>query len=125
MRVTGMRTHDVRARTSRDLSGSDAAHADPDYSAAYIVLETDSDLAGHGFTFTIGRGNDLCLDAARALEHHVVGMDLDEITGDMAGWWRRLTSDSQLRWLGPEKGVLHLATAAIVNAAWDLWAKSE
>jgi L-fuconate dehydratase len=125
MRVTGVRTHDVRARTSRSLAGSDAAHADPDYSAAYVVLETDSDLAGHGFTFTIGRGNDLCLDAVHALAHHVVGMDLDEITGDMAGWWRRLTSDSQLRWLGPEKGVIHLATASIVNAVWDLWAKRE
>ncbi|MEX2393171.1 MAG: L-fuconate dehydratase [Actinomycetota bacterium] len=125
MRVTGLRTHDVRARTSRDLSGSDAAHADPDYSAAYVVLETDSEIEGHGFTFTIGRGNDLCLEAAAALSRHVVGMDLDEITGDMASWWRRLTSDSQLRWLGPEKGVIHLATAAIVNAAWDLWAKNE
>ncbi len=120
-----MVTHDVRARTSRTLAGSDAAHVDPDYSAAYVVLQTDSDLEGHGFTFTIGRGNDLCLEAARALEHHVVGSDLDEITGDMASWWRRLTSDSQLRWLGPEKGVIHLATAAITNAVWDLWAKRE
>ena len=125
MKVTGVRTHDVRARTSRTLAGSDAAHADPDYSAAYVVLETDGGHEGHGFTFTIGRGNDLCLDAVRALQHHVVGTDLDEITGDMAAWWRRLTSDSQLRWLGPEKGVIHLATAAIVNAVWDLWAKRE
>ncbi len=123
MRVTGVRTHDVRARTSRTLAGSDAAHADPDYSAAYVVLETDDGPAGHGFTFTIGRGNDLCLAAVDALAHHVVGRDLDEITGDMAAWWRSLTSDSQLRWVGPEKGVIHLATAAIVNAVWDLWAK--
>ncbi len=107
------------------LDGSDAAHADPDYSAAYVVLETDGGIEGAGFTFTIGRGNDLCLAAVDALGRHIVGVDLDEITGDMAGWWRRLTSDSQLRWLGPEKGVIHLATAAIVNAAWDLWAKRE
>src|SRR5436309_8640074 len=112
MRVTGYSTHDVRARTSRSLAGSDAAHADPDYSAAYVVLHTDDDVEGHGFTFTIGRGNDLVLAAVDALAHHVVGMDLDEITGDMAKWWRRLTSDSQLRWLGPEKGTIHLATAA-------------
>jgi L-fuconate dehydratase len=125
MRVTGVRTHDVRARTSRTLAGSDAAHADPDYSAAYVVLETDDALTGHGFTFTIGRGNDLCLAAVDALAHHVVGRDLDEVTGDMARWWRTLTSDSQLRWLGPEKGVIHLATAAIVNAVWDLWAKRD
>jgi L-fuconate dehydratase len=125
MRVTGLSTHDLRARTSRTLAGSDAAHADPDYSAAYVVLQTDGEVEGHGFTFTIGRGNDLCLSAVDALAHHVVGMDLDEIIGDMAGWWRRLTSDSQLRWLGPEKGVIHLAAAAIVNAVWDLWAKRE
>jgi L-fuconate dehydratase len=125
MKITGVTTHDLRARTSRTLAGSDAAHADPDYSAAYVVLETDTDAAGHGFTFTIGRGNDLCVEAIGALSHHVAGMDLDEITGDMATWWRRLTSDSQLRWLGPEKGVIHLATAAIVNAVWDLWAKSQ
>ena len=103
MRVTGISTHDLRARTSRTLAGSDAAHADPDYSAAYVVLHTDGAVEGHGFTFTIGRGNDLCLAAVDALAHHVVGMDLDEITGDMAAWWRRITSDSQLRWLGPEK----------------------
>jgi L-fuconate dehydratase len=120
-----MTTHDVRARTSATLAGSDAAHGDPDYSAAYVVLHTDGGIEGHGFTFTIGRGNDLCLAACDALAHHVVGMDLEEITGDMAGWWRRLTSDSQLRWLGPEKGVIHLAAASIVNAVWDLWAKRQ
>jgi L-fuconate dehydratase len=125
MRVTAVSTHDVRARTSRTLAGSDAAHADPDYSAAYVVLHTDGGIDGHGFTFTIGRGNDLVLAAVDALKHHVVGMDLDEITGDMAKWWRAITSDSQLRWLGPEKGIIHLATAAIVNAVWDLWAKRD
>jgi len=123
--VTGVTTADVRARTSLTLAGSDAVHADPDYSAAYLVLPTDGDLEGHGMTFTLGRGNELCLAAAEALAVHVVGRDLDELTTDMAGLWRRLTNDSQLRWLGPEKGVIHLATAAIVNAVWDLWAKAE
>jgi L-fuconate dehydratase len=125
-RITALTTRDIRARTSLHLDGSDAAHADPDYSAAYAILATDhaDGLEGHGFTFTIGRGNDLCCAAIDALAHHVVGRDLDEITGDMAGFWRRLTSDSQLRWLGPEKGIIHLATAAIVNAVWDLWART-
>jgi len=125
MRVMGITTHDLRAPTSRTLAGSDAAHADPDYSAAYVVLTTDVDgLVGEGMTFTIGRGNDLCCRMIEALAVHVVGRDLDELTADMAGTWRAITSDSQLRWLGPEKGVVHLATAALVNAVWDLWAKS-
>lgn len=126
-KIVALSTRDVRARTSRLLDGSDAAHADPDYSAAYAVLTSDhvDGLEGHGFTFTIGRGNELCCAAIEALARHVVGRDLAEITGDMAGWWRSLTSDSQLRWLGPEKGIIHLATAAIVNAVWDLWAKTE
>jgi L-fuconate dehydratase len=102
---------------------------DPDYSAAYVILRTDAPggglLEGHGLTFTIGRGNELCVAAARALAPLVVGMSLDEIRNDMAGFWRRLTSESQLRWVGPEKGVLHLATAAVVNAVWDLWARAE
>jgi L-fuconate dehydratase len=123
--INGLAAHDIRARTSRTLAGSDAAHADPDYSAAYVVLHTDGEHEGHGFTFTIGRGNDLCVAAIKALAPHVVGRDLAEVTEDMAGFWRAVTSDSQLRWLGPEKGVIHLATAAIVNAVWDLWAKTE
>ena len=125
MRITGVTTHDLRAPTSRTLAGSDAAHGDPDYSAAYAVLHTDGDVEGEGMTFTIGRGNDLCCDAIEALSHHLVGRPLDELVGDMAGTWRAITSDSQLRWLGPEKGVIHLATAALVNALWDLWAKRE
>jgi L-fuconate dehydratase len=125
MKITGARTHDLRAPTSRTLAGSDAAHGDPDYSAAYVELLTDGELVGEGMTFTIGRGNDLVCAAIEALAHHVVGRDLDDITGDMAATWRTITSDSQLRWLGPEKGVIHLATAALVNAVWDLWAKSE
>ena len=124
-RITAITTHDVRARTSRTLAGSDAVHTDPDYSAAYVVLETDGPLRGHGMTFTLGRGNEVVLAAVRALERQVVGLTLDDIRGDMAGFWRRLASESQLRWLGPEKGVIHLATAAIANAAWDLWAKAE
>jgi L-fuconate dehydratase len=100
---------------------------DPDYSAAYVVLETDhpARLAGHGLTFTIGRGNELCVQAIEDLSGHVVGRTLEDIAADMAGFWRSLVADSQLRWLGPEKGVVHLATAALVNAVWDLYAKAE
>jgi L-fuconate dehydratase len=98
---------------------------DPDYSAAYVVLDTDNPggLAGHGLTFTIGRGTELCIAAVKGLAHHVVGCSMEEIAADMAGFWRRLVADTQLRWLGPEKGVVHLATAALVNAVWDLYAK--
>ena len=123
--ITGLTMLDVRAPTSRTLAGSDAMHTDPDYSAAYVVLETDGELRGHGMTFTLGRGNEVVLAAVRALAPQVVGLTLDDIRGDMGGFWQRLTSESQLRWLGPEKGVIHLATAAIANAAWDLWAKAE
>jgi L-fuconate dehydratase len=99
---------------------------DPDYSAAYVVLETsEPGLEGHGLTFTIGRGNELCVAAVVALAPLLVGQTLDSFTADMGAFWRRMTGDSQLRWVGPEKGVIHLATAAVVNAVWDLWAKSE
>ena len=99
---------------------------DPDYSAAYVILETDQvDMEGCGITFTIGRGNELCVAAIELLLPFVVGKDLDTLTGDMAGFWREITGDSQLRWLGPEKGVIHMSTAAVVNAVWDLWAKVE
>ena len=100
-------------------------HTDPDYSAAYVILKTDGGHEGHGFAFTIGRGNDICAAAIEAFRHHVVGLTLNEITEDFGGFWRRLASDSQLRWLGPEKGVVHLALAAIVNAVWDLYGKVE
>ena len=118
---------DVRFPTSRGLHGSDALNVDPDYSAAYVILRTDRDdgVDGHGLAFTTGRGNEICVAAIRSLAPHVVGESLDRIRADMRGFWRRVTSDSQLRWLGPEKGVIHLATAAIVNAVWDLWAKTE
>ena len=100
-------------------------HTDPDYSAAYVVLATDAGdgIEGHGLTFTTGRGNEVCVAAIRALEPFVVGRTLASIAADMAGFWRSLASETQLRWLGPEKGVIHLATAAVVNAVWDLRAK--
>ena len=124
--ITGLDAFDIRFPTSRERDGSDAMNPDPDYSAAYVVLRTDRPgLEGHGLTFTIGRGNELCVGAARALAPLVEGLTLEEIKADMARFWRRLTGDSQLRWVGPEKGVIHLATAAVVNAAWDLYAKAE
>jgi len=124
-RIAALETADVRFPTSRDLDGSDAMNPDPDYSAAYVVLRTDAGdgLEGHGFAFTIGRGTDVQVAAIDALAPLVVGLDLDEVLADTAGLWRRLTGDSQLRWLGPEKGVMHMATAAVVNAVWDLAAK--
>jgi L-fuconate dehydratase len=122
-----MDARDVRFPTSRWLDGSDAMHVDPDYSAAYVILTTDADdgLDGHGLTFTSGRGTEVCVAAIRALEPLLVGRSLEELIANMSGFWRSLVSDSQLRWLGPEKGVIHLATAAVVNAVWDLWAKVE
>jgi len=117
--------YDLRFPTSRRADGSDAMNPDPDYSAAYVVLRTDGGPEGHGFTFTIGRGNELCVAAVEALMPLVRGLTLESITSDFAGFWRRLAGDSQLRWVGPEKGVVHLALAAIVNAVWDLWAKVE
>jgi L-fuconate dehydratase len=125
--ITGLEAVDVRFPTSAQLDGSDAMNVDPDYSAAYVVIQTDAGdgLQGHGFTFTIGRGNEVVIAAIRALTPLVVGLALDELMADLGGFWRRLTGDSQLRWLGPEKGVIHMATAAIVNAVWDLHAKRE
>ncbi|MBN9250190.1 MAG: L-fuconate dehydratase [Mesorhizobium sp.] len=123
-KITNLRTHDLRFPTSQHLDGSDAMNPDPDYSAAYVVLETDKPgLEGHGLTFTIGRGTDICVLAIEAMRHLVVGLDLDWIKEDPGRCWRHLTSDSQLRWIGPDKGAIHLATGAVVNAIWDLWAK--
>ncbi len=124
-RITGARTLDLRAPTSLTLAGSDAVHQDPDYSGAYVFLATDGPHEGVGMTFTLGRGNDLCCAAIEQLAPLLVGRDLEELVGEPAVFWRRLTNDGQLRWLGPEKGVIHLATAALVNAVWDLWAKVE
>jgi L-fuconate dehydratase len=125
--ITGFDTFDIRFPTSQGRHGSDAVHTDPDYSAAYVILRTDGPegMEGHGLTFTIGRGNELCVAAIRALSPMVVGRTLEGIRTDMAGFWRSLTNESQLRWVGPEKGVIHLATAALVNAVWDLYAKVE
>jgi L-fuconate dehydratase len=126
IKITGARTVDLRFPTSRQLDGSDAMNPDPDYSAAYVILETSQPgLEGHGITFTIGRGNELCVAAIEALLPFVIGKNLAELTSNMAAFWREITSDSQLRWLGPEKGIMHMSTGAVVNAVWDLWAKAE
>ena len=124
-KVVGLSTVDLRFNTSRRLDGSDAMNPDPDYSAAYVILESDLGLSGHGLTFTIGRGNDICIAAIEAMRHLVIGLDLDGVLENPARMWRHLTSDSQLRWIGPDKGAIHLATGAIVNAVWDLLAKRE
>jgi L-fuconate dehydratase len=127
MKIASLDVRDIRFPTSLSLDGSDAMHESPDYSCAYVVLRTDSPdgLIGCGLTFTNGRGTEIVVAAVRALEHLVVGRSLEEITSNLRGFWRSLASEGQLRWLGPEKGVIHLATAAVVNAVWDLWAKSE
>ena len=126
IRIRDLEVLDLRFPTSRTLAGSDAMHTDPDYSAAYVILRTDSQagLEGHGLTFTIGRGNEVCAAAIEAFRHLVVGETLEGIAADMGGFWRRLAGESQLRWLGPEKGVIHISMAAIINAVWDLWAKT-
>ena len=124
--ITRVEARDIRFPTSHALIGSDAMNKDPDYSAAYCILHTDQpNLAGHGLTFTIGRGNELCVEAIRALAYLVEGRTLESFTTDMGAFWKHITGDSQLRWVGPEKGVIHLATAAIVNTVWDLWGKAE
>jgi L-fuconate dehydratase len=125
IRIASFELVDLRFPTSADLSGSDAMNADPDYSAAYVVIRSDDAAEGHGFVFTIGRGNDVVLSAIHALEQLVLGLDLDETFADMGAFYRRLVHDSHLRWLGPEKGVMHMAIGAIVNAVWDLYAKRE
>nr|WP_250811908.1 L-fuconate dehydratase [Neorhizobium tomejilense] len=125
-RITDLRVFDLRFPTSQSLDGSDAMNPDPDYSAAYVILDTDSGgLAGHGLTFTIGRGNDICCMAIKAMRHLVVGQELESFATAPGKFWRHLTSDSQLRWIGPDKGAIHLATGAIVNALWDLLAKQK
>ena len=125
--ITGLTVRDIRFPTSKELDGSDAMNPDPDYSCAYVELQTDSssDLKGHGLAFTIGRGTELCVAAVESLRHFVVGRTLDSLTQEMALFWRNITGDSQLRWVGPEKGVIHLAASAIINSVWDLYAKSE
>jgi L-fuconate dehydratase len=123
--ITALRVEDVRFPTSLTMDGSDAMNPDPDYSAAYVILDTDNPaLQGHGLTFTIGRGNEICCAAIGALQHLIVGRQLADMTADMGKFWRDFTSDSQLRWIGPDKGAIHLATGAVVNAVWDLWSKA-
>lgn len=123
--ITSITTSDIRFPTSAALDGSDAMNADPDYSAAYLVVATDAQDGheGHAFVFTIGRGNDVQTAAIDALRDHLVGRDVEQLLDDMGGTWRALVHDSQLRWLGPEKGVMHMAIGAAVNALWDLKAK--
>jgi len=127
MRITGYEVHDVRFPTSRSGAGSDAVNRDPDYSLAYLILNTDDPMGrrGFGFTFTIGRGNEICVEAIRSLVPLVMGARLSDLTRNMAATAVRLTNESQMRWLGPEKGVIHLAAAAVLNALFDLWARSE
>jgi L-fuconate dehydratase len=125
MKIRAIDTADVRFPTSRTLAGSDAMHPDPDYSAAYAVVRLDDAAApaGHGLAFTIGRGNEIVVAAIEALRPLVIGRDVDALFADMAAFSRSLTSDGQLRWIGPEKGAIHMAAAAILNALWDLRAK--
>lgn len=127
MRITELVARDIRFPTSKTLDGSDAVHTSPDYSAAYLVLKTDHPrgLEGHGLSFTCGRGTELVVAGIHSLAPLVLGRSVDGIVEDFRGFWRALTSDGQLRWVGPEKGVIHLATGAIVNAIWDLLAKAE
>src|SRR5215212_9363434 len=124
MKITQVLVRDIRFPTSRQMDGSDALNLG-DYSATYVTVVTDSGLTGDGLTFTNGRGNEICVAAVHALEQHVIGRRLDEIVGNLRGFYRDLTVDKQLRWLGPEKGILHMATGALINAVWDLWARRE
>jgi L-fuconate dehydratase len=125
LKITAIETKDIRFPTSENLDGSDAMNPDPDYSAAYVILKTDhpDGLEGHGLTFTIGRGNELCEQAIQSLSYLLIGKSVGSFTQNMGQFWTMITGDSQLRWLGPEKGVIHLATGALVNAVWDLYAK--
>ena len=123
--ITSLTTIDVRFPTSESLDGSDAINKDPDYSAAYLSIETERGDVGYGLIFTIGRGNDICCKAIEALEHLVVGKDINSITQNISEFYDQLRSDSQLRWLGPEKGVIHMAVGGVMNAIWDLWARLE
>jgi L-fuconate dehydratase len=124
-RIVSIDVRDVRFPTSRTLAGSDAMNEAPDYSAAYVILKTDTDLRGYGMTFTCGRGTEIVVTAIHSLADLVRGRRLSDVAADPRGFWRAITSDSQLRWIGPEKGAIHLATAALVNAVWDLWARAE
>lgn len=122
--ISSFETFDLRFPTSQQLDGSDAMNPDPDYSAAYVILKTNSPaFVGHGMTFTIGRGNELCVAAIRSLASLLIGQSVEKLMAEPVTLYRRLTGDSQLRWVGPEKGIIHLAAAAVINAVWDLWAR--
>jgi L-fuconate dehydratase len=124
--ISSIEIKDIRFPTSNDLDGSDAMNQSPDYSAATVVINSsNTNLKGHGMTFTLGRGNEICVKAIESLEPLIVGQKLADIVSDMGKFWKFMTSDSQLRWIGPEKGAIHLASAAIINAVWDLWSKYE
>ncbi|XP_066537271.1 mitochondrial enolase superfamily member 1 [Hoplias malabaricus] len=124
-KIVKLTVNDVRFPTSQGQHGSDAMHTDPDYSVAYVVIETEEGLKGYGITFTIGKGTEIVVCAVEALSNLVIGKSLKEIVSDFRGFYRLLTSDGQMRWIGPEKGVIQLATAAILNAIWDMWARAE
>ena len=124
-KITKLSAQDIRFPTSEQLDGSDAVNKDPDYSAAYIVLETEQGNQGFSLIFTIGRGNDICCQAVESMSHLVVGQDLNDIKANMGTFYNQLRSDSQIRWLGPEKGVMHMAAGGIANAVWDMWARAE
>jgi L-fuconate dehydratase len=123
--IKDVKVVDLRFPTSREQIGSDAVNKDPDYSAAYCILETNTGLEGHGLTFTLGRGTELCVMALEFLGRFVKGRSLSSLTDDMAAFSRQLTDESQFRWLGPEKGVIQLASGALINAVWDLYARAE
>src|SRR5919204_2435504 len=122
--ITAVETADVRFPTSLDLDGSDAMNPEPDYSGAYVTIRTSEGATGYGLAFTVGRGNEVEVAAVHALARLVIGLPVDELLGDLGAFSRRLTGDSQLRWLGPEKGAIHMAAAAIINAVWDLAARA-
>ncbi|MER6828231.1 enolase C-terminal domain-like protein [Streptosporangium sp. NPDC000563] len=123
--ITAVEAHDIRFPTSRHLDGSDAMNPEPDYSAAYVIVRTDGGQEGHALAFTVGRGNEIAVAAVESLAPLVTGRPVSEVLGDLGGVSRRLTGDSQLRWLGPEKGVIHMAAGAVLNALWDLRARRE
>ncbi len=122
-KIAKITTYDLRFPTSANLDGSDAMNPDPDYSAAYLCIETDDNFIGYGFAFTIGRGNELCCDAIKSLSRNIIGLELEWIRNNPSNFWRVVCSDTQLRWVGPEKGIIHMASGAIINAVWDLIAK--
>ncbi|THG97083.1 hypothetical protein EW145_g7674, partial [Phellinidium pouzarii] len=124
IKITHFETHDVRFPTSLSGDGTDAMNTECDYSSAYVSIFTNSDLVGHGMTFTIGRGNEIVCAAIKEVARRLVGKEVESLFANMGKTWDYLLADPQLRWIGPEKGVIHIATGAVDNALWDLFAKS-